>query len=284
MIYVNNLVFTYPGNKEPTLKGIDFQVRKGEIFGFLGPSGSGKSTTQNLLIGLYKQYGGVAKVFDTEVHLLRDDYYEKIGVGFELPNHYQKMTALENLNFFRSLYRKKTKDPEEILQLLGLLEDKDKRVSDFSKGMQMRLNIARALIHDPDLLFMDEPTTGLDPVNARRVKDIIFNLKQEGKTIFLTTHNMNVADELCDRVAFIVDGQISLIDSPKALKLQYGEPVIQVTYLDEGMMKTEDFVLDGLGNNPDFLQFIKSNKLKSIHTKEATLESIFIEVTGRELV
>ncbi|WLR51382.1 ABC transporter ATP-binding protein [Bacillus tianshenii] len=284
MIDVRNLVFRYPGNEQPTLQGLDFHIDKGEIFGFLGPSGSGKSTTQNLLIGLHKQYEGEAKVFGKEVRDLKNDYYEKVGVSFELPNHYQKMTALENLNFFRSLYKGKTNEPEKLLEILDLLKDKDKRVSDFSKGMQMRLNIARSLVNAPDLLFMDEPTSGLDPVNARRVKDLIIDLKEKGHTIFLTTHNMNVAEELCDRVAFIVDGHIKLIESPRKLKMQYGERLVSVTHRVEQSSQIEDFQLEGLGDNERFLELLRGNAIETIHTKEATLEDIFIQVTGRELV
>jgi fluoroquinolone transport system ATP-binding protein len=150
--------------------------------------------------------------------------------------------------------------------------------------MKNRLNIARALLHDPEVLFMDEPTTGLDPVNARRIKDLIRVQQSAGKTVFLTTHNMSVADELCDRVAFIVDGEIRLIDSPRALKLQYGQALVRVEYGLDGTTETRDFPLSGLGENAEFLALLRENHVQTIHTLEATLEEIFIQVTGRSLV
>ncbi|WP_083753011.1 ABC transporter ATP-binding protein [Actinosynnema sp. ALI-1.44] len=219
VIEVDNLTFTYPGSTEPAVRGMDFTVGKGEIFGFLGPSGAGKSTTQKILIGLLTGHGGAVSVWGKDPADWGQDYYQRVGVSFELPNHYQKLTALENLRFFASLYNKSTLDPIELLDSVGLAEDANTRVGKFSKGMQMRLVFVRALLHDPDLLFLDEPTSGLDPVNARKVKDIVLREKARGKTIFLTTHDMATADQLCDRVAFVVDGRIVVLDSPRELKV-----------------------------------------------------------------
>jgi fluoroquinolone transport system ATP-binding protein len=150
------------------------------------------------------------------------EYYENLGVSFEVPNHYLKLTALENLTYFGSLFNRQIRDLEELLGLVGLLDDGDMIVSQFSKGMKNRVNVARSLLHNPDLLFLDEPTAGLDPVNGCRIKDLIHTQRKTGKTIFLATHDMSVANELCDRLVFIVDGQISLIDSPRQLGLSYG--------------------------------------------------------------
>ena len=147
------------------------------------------------------------------------DYYQRVGVSFELPNHYQKLTGLENLRFFASLYDVDTLDPMELLDAVGLADDANTRVGKYSKGMQMRLTFARSLINDPELLFLDEPTSGLDPVNARKVKNIVLDLKARGRTIFLTTHDMSTADELCDRVAFVVDGEIVALNTPAELKI-----------------------------------------------------------------
>jgi fluoroquinolone transport system ATP-binding protein len=201
-----------------------------------------------------------------------------------LPNHYQKLTALENLAFFRSLYSGTTEDPRHLLELVGLGDDANTRVSQFSKGMQMRLNVARALLNQPDLLFLDEPTSGMDPVNGRRVKDLIRNQKQEGRTVFLTTHNMTVADELCDRVAFIVDGQIPVIASPRELKIQQGTRQVQVEYQANGHLEHANFALDGLGSNNTFLNLLNHEQIATIHTQEASLEDVFIQVTGRSLI
>lgn len=283
MISVDNLIFAYPGTTEPAVRGAEFQVQEGEIFGFLGPSGAGKSTTQKVLTGLLKGYQGKVSVMGRELSTWGSALYERIGVSFELPNHYQKLTALENLRLFASLYAGPTQDPRVLLATVGLADDADTRVSAFSKGMQMRLNFARALLHNPVLLFMDEPTSGLDPVNARKIKEIVLGLRAEGRTIFLTTHDMNVADELCDRVAFIVDGEIALIDSPRALKLQHGRRLVRVEYHDNGATAQADYPLTDLGANAEFLSLIRTHPVETIHTQEATLEDIFIATTGRSL-
>lgn len=285
MIDVKELHYSYPGAAEETLHGISFHIAEGEIFGFLGPSGAGKSTTQKLLIGLLREYTGSAQVMGREVSAWGSDYYEHVGVSFELPNHYLKLTALENLNYFRSLYANDTRDPHEVLEWVGLRDAADKRVSDFSKGMKVRLNVARSLLHKPELLFLDEPTSGLDPVNARNIKNLILRLREEGTTVFVTTHNMTVADELCDRVAFIIGGKLALVDAPDALKKRHGKRSVSVEYLNgsPNAMRRE-FPLDGLGDNADFIQTLKAaERIETIHTQETTLENIFIDVTGERL-
>lgn len=287
MIEVKNLTFTYKGSRRPAVNSLSFSVEDGEIFGFLGPSGAGKSTTQKILIGLLSGYRGSAKVMGKEIGKWGKEYYEKIGVSFELPNHYQKLTARENLEYFRKLYSTKTREAEELLEMVGLREDADKRVAGFSKGMQMRLNFARSLLNNPQLIFLDEPTSGMDPVNARKIKDIILGQKKMGKTVFLTTHNMTVADELCDRVAFIADGKLALIDSPRKLKIEQGERVVRISYFlqkEHGREpRLEEFPLEDLGKNKKFLEIIQNYDIETIHTKESTLEDIFIRVTGRNL-
>ena len=284
MISVNNMSFAYAGGDWRAVEGVSFEVRRGEIFGFLGPSGAGKSTTQKVLIGLLKGYEGKIEVMGKNLASWGYDYYEHIGVSFELPNHYQKLTALENLNFFRSLYSKESEEPRELLAMVGLKNDADTRVSQFSKGMQMRLTFARALLNRPTLLFLDEPTAGLDPVNSRKMKNTILNLKKEGRTVFLTTHDMTVADQLCDRVAFIVDGRISVIDTPRELKLRAGKRKVRVEYRENGCTGRREFPLDGLGGNEAFLDLLRRERIETMHTEEATLEDVFIQTTGRRLV
>ncbi|CAN5687789.1 ABC transporter ATP-binding protein [soil metagenome] len=233
-----------------------------------------------------KGYAGEIEVLGKDLSTWGAGYYEKIGVSFELPNHYQKLTALENLNFFRSLYATETEEPMDLLEMVGLTDDADTRISRFSKGMQMRLTFARALLNRPELLFLDEPTSGLDPVNARKVKEAVLGLKREGRTIFLTTHDMTVAEQLCDRVAFIVDGRIAVTDSPRGLKIREGERKVRVEYRNgEGGGRTghHEFSLDGLGDDDEFLSLIRSGQIETIHTEEATLEDVFIEATGRTL-
>lgn len=287
VIRASDLALTYPGTEEPAVRGLDFAIRRGEIFGFLGPSGAGKSTTQKVLIGLLKDYTGEVRVMDRELKSWGPDYYERVGVSFELPNHYQKLTALENLNFFRSLYSTTTEDPRELLKMVGLENDADTRVGRFSKGMQMRLTFVRALLHRPELIFLDEPTAGLDPVNARNIRDMILDLGHEGRTIFLTTHDMNVADQLCDRVAFIVDGHIAVVGSPREFKLRQGERKLRIEYRKaetDGRLLGREFSLDGLADNVEFLALLRDTRVETIHTEEATLEDVFIRTTGRSLV
>lgn len=285
MITVKNLTYTYPRANKETLHGLNFEIAEGEIFGFLGPSGAGKSTTQKILIGLLKEYGGSIQVMGREVSTWGQDYYEHVGVSFELPNHYLKLTAIENLKYFASLYSGEKLDPLTLLERVGLAEDADKKVDEFSKGMKIRLNVARSFLHKPKLLFLDEPTSGLDPVNARKIKDLVLDLRQQGTTVFVTTHNMTVADELCDRVAFITQGNISAMDSPFALKQKYGKRNVQVEYLNgTQQIQNQEFPIDGLGNNSDFINLLQAaSRVETIHTQETTLENIFIEVTGQEL-
>ncbi|MFL5803657.1 MAG: ABC transporter ATP-binding protein [Roseiflexaceae bacterium] len=283
MITVKHMTFTYAGTPAPAVSDVSFSIARGEIFGFLGPSGAGKSTTQKILIGLLKGYMGRIAVLGKDLAAWGSDYYERVGVSFELPNHFLKLTALENLAYFAALYRRPARDPQELLELVGLGQDGKLPVGQFSKGMKNRLNVARALLHDPELLFLDEPTSGLDPVNARRIKDLIRAQQQAGKTIFLTTHNMAVAENLCDRVAFIVDGQVKLIDAPRALRLRYGAPMVRVEYQANSHTTREEYALAGLGDNGAFLDLLRQGAVQTIHTQEATLEDIFITVTGRRL-
>ena len=283
MIQVQNLSYTYPGSREPVLKDISFDIEQGEIFGFLGPSGAGKSTTQKVLNGLLKGYKGSVEVNGTNLEHMDRSFYEKIGVAFEFPNLYLKLTALENLQLFASLFKSATRDPEELLALVGLSGDLDTRVSAFSKGMKMRLNFIRSLLNRPEILFLDEPTAGLDPGNARIMKDIILDLQQEGVTIFLTTHHMDDAGELCKRLAFMVEGSLPVIDSTSALKLRHGEKKLRVTYTGGDDSLTGEFPMEGLANNKLFQEILKSREVLTIHTLEASLEDIFIQVTGQQL-
>jgi fluoroquinolone transport system ATP-binding protein len=283
MIKVKDLHYTYPKGESETIKGLSFNIDKGEIFGFLGPSGAGKSTTQKILTGLLTNFKGEVEIMGKDLRKHTNAYYEEIGISFEFPNIYTKLTALENLEFFASMYRDKTADPKDLLQMVGLDDVINKRTEEFSKGMRMRLNFARAFLNYPELIFLDEPTSGQDPNNARKIKDIILQKKRDGKTVFLTTHNMNVAEELCDRVAFIIDGTIPLIDSPRNLMIQNGNRLVRVEYRDNSDLKSRDFPLDNIGGNKEFLSLIKTHTIETIHSLEATLEDIFIKTTGQAL-
>jgi fluoroquinolone transport system ATP-binding protein len=283
VIEVEDLSFTYAGAARAAVSGLSFMVKPGEVFGFLGPSGAGKSTTQKILIGLVRGYRGSARLLGTEVSAWRSNLYERIGVSFEFPTLYLKLTGLENLKYFGRLFGKRTREPRELLESVGLEHSRDMRVGQYSKGMKTRLGVARALLHDPELLFMDEPTAGLDPFNARLIRVLIKAQSDAGKTVFLTTHDMATVDELCDRAAFIVDGQISLIDGTDTLKRSYGSPTLRVEYLVDGKPSAAEFPLEGLGANADFQKLLFHHEIQTLHSQEATLESVFIKVTGRKL-
>jgi fluoroquinolone transport system ATP-binding protein len=283
MIAVNGLTYSYSNREPPAINALNFEIRRGEIFGFLGPSGAGKSTTQKILIGLLTGYSGSVSVLGKPLGSWGAGYYERIGVSFEMPIHFLKLTALENLRYFAALYARPGLGPQALLEKVGLQADGGKLVAEFSKGMKNRLNVARSLVNDPELLFLDEPTCGLDPVNARLIKDLIREQQRSGKTVFLTTHTMTLAEELCDRVAFLVDGRIRLIDAPRELKLRFGRPVVRVEFRAEGRAGREDFPLETLGRDEAFLRRIRSADVQTIHTQEATLEDIFLKMTGAAL-
>lgn len=283
MIEVDGLKFAYPAATTETLHGLSFDIEEQEIFGFLGPSGAGKSTTQKILIGLLHGYAGDASVMGREVRDWGHAYYEHVGVSFELPNHHKRLTARENLEHFGALYAQAIVPPLEVLRWVGLEDAADQRVSDFSKGMKIRLNVARSLLHRPKVLFLDEPTSGLDPVNARNIKDLVRRVRDEGATVFVTTHDMSVAEQLCDRVAFITDGRIRAMDTPSALKKKHGRRVVRVEYEDAGELKAVERPLDGIGEDEVFASLLRAHRVETIHSQETTLENVFIEVTGEAL-
>lgn len=283
MIHVENLSYTYPGTEKEVLKNISFEIREGEIFGFLGPSGAGKSTTQKVLNGLLKGFGGRVQINGTDLSKMERRFYEHIGVAFEFPNLYLKLSALENLQLFASFFKSPTRDPDELLRMVHLEGDRHTRVEAFSKGMKMRLSFIRALLNRPRLLFLDEPTAGLDPGNARIMKDIILDLQKQGVTIFLTTHHMDDAGELCNRLAFMVEGTLPVIDSTQELRMKHGKKTVRVKYRDSGQLYTDDFPMDQLGFNPVFSDILQNHEILTIHTQEASLEDIFIKVTGQQL-
>ncbi len=289
MITVEDLVYTYPGAPAPTVRGISFEIADGEIFGFLGPSGAGKSTTQKVLTRLLPGFQGRVEVMGKPLTSWGADYFARIGVSFESPNHYLKLTARENLSYFRSLYEGPCEEVETVLAWVDLQEHIDKRVGDYSKGMKNRLNFARSLLHRPKLWFLDEPTAGLDPVNARRVQELVRQRRREGITTFLTTHDMHIASELCDRVAFIVDGTLEVVDAPAALRKAYGKREVELTYTTgdpedpERAIESRRFPLDGLAEQGEFQRLLRETRVETLHSQETTLEDVFIQVTGRSL-
>jgi len=284
MISVKNLYHSYSEDENFAVKDISFEVEDGETFGFLGPSGAGKSTTQGVLTGLLKQQDGEVIVAGYDLKKIQNERFNKIGVSFEQSNVYAKLTAKENLEYYAKLFDVPTRDPLELIHLVGLDGKENVRTGEFSKGMKHRLTFARSMINNPELWFLDEPTTGLDPTIAATIKDIIREKTAEGTTSFLTTHNMFIADELCDRVAFIIDGELHLIDAPKNLKLQYGQKLIDIEYIKDGKVVKETLkTIDDL-ERKRIGEIANNYEVQTMHSKEATLEEIFIQVTGRELV
>jgi fluoroquinolone transport system ATP-binding protein len=171
-----------------------------------------------------------------------------------------------------------------LLDAVGLADAANTRVGKYSKGMQMRLTFVRSLLNDPELLFLDEPTSGMDPVNARKVKNMILDLKARGRTIFLTTHDMSTANELCDRVAFVVDGRIVALDTPTELRIARSQRLLRVEYRGEnGRLQTAEFAMDGLADDPAFHAVLRNHHVETIHSREASLEDVFVEITGRRL-
>ncbi len=283
MLKVKNLYYSYTNDDNYAVKDISFDIEKGEIFGFLGPSGAGKSTTQNILIGLLPIQRGTVKLANIDIKKPSERLFNQIGVSFERANVYKKLSGLENLEFYRKMFTVPTEDPMKLLRMVGLEEAAKKKAGGYSKGMLQRLVFVRSMINNPQIWFLDEPTSGLDPTTANRIKEIIKWKNKENTTIFLTTHNMYIAEELCDRVALINEGKIILMDSPRNLKLKYGEKLIKVEYKEKGKIITERLSMVDNKDRERLNFLIQRGNIETMHSQEATLEEIFIKVTGREL-
>lgn len=264
--------------------GVSFTVRRGEIVGFLGPNGAGKSTTVKLLTGMLRPDDGTISMLGYDLSRETRRVHERIGVCFEEKNLYLELTARENLDFFARLFGIRRYDTDAALRRVGLDGRMDDRVKRYSKGMRQRLMVARALVNTPDVLFLDEPTDGLDPVSARAIRSVITEEAQRGAAVFLTTHDMNEADQLSDRVAFINDGRVVAFDTPENLKLEHGRRSVRVRLrTDDGV---DERVVDlGDGDAGELLRSAADDpRLMTIHTEEASLEDIFVKMTGRGLV
>jgi ABC-2 type transport system ATP-binding protein len=227
---------------------INFEVNKGEVFGFLGPNGAGKTTTIRMLTGLSKPTDGKASILGFDIDSEIAQIKKRIGVVPEISNLYDELTAFGNLLFMAQLYgvprTQRRKRAEELLKTFRLYERKDSLFRTFSRGMKRALTVTAALIHNPQVLFLDEPTAGLDVVAARSLRNLISNLRQQGITIFLTTHYLEEADLLCDRVAILVKGGILAIDTPQALKAKTNkksleEAFMKITGLEPEIMTIE---------------------------------------------
>lgn len=279
---IEDLRYAYNSKKEDVLKGISFTVNQGEIFGLLGPSGAGKSTTQKVMTRLLSDYRGNIQYFNKNLKDYTSSFYEEIGVGFEMPVHFGKLTGLENMRYFSSFYKNKA-DIEYLMKRVGLWDYRDIKVTEYSKGMKVRLNFVRAMLNDPKVLFLDEVTNGLDPKNAKIIKDMILEFKQQGKTVFLTTHLMNDVEQLCDRVAFCIDGSLHEIATVRNLKLKYGKREVMIEYRENDEIHLINFDMKDIGNNQEFQKLLHHPGLETIHSGETSMEDIFIKVTGQNL-
>ncbi|GAA0179993.1 ABC transporter ATP-binding protein [Clostridium sediminicola] len=262
------------------LKRINFTVKKGEVFGFLGPSGAGKTTTIKILTSQLIPSSGEAKILNNDISSIKRDVFREIGVLSDNSGLYERLSVEENLMLFAKIYGVDKKRVYEILERVNLFEDKKKEAKKLSKGMKQRLMLARTLIHKPKILFLDEPTSALDPGTAKEIHKLLKGLNEEGTTIFLTTHKMEEADKLCDRVAFLNDGEIVEIDTPENLKLNYSENIIEVKLKpnrEKVLVKNDKEGADKIKN------WMLNNKLLTIHSKEPNLEEIFLSLTGRGL-
>jgi ABC-type multidrug transport system ATPase subunit len=263
---------------------IDFSVAEGEILGFLGPNGAGKSTVVKLLTGQLRPKAGRATVLGMDVARKPKQIQAQIGVTFESTNLYEELSGLENLNLFARLFGVRNFNADALIERVGLGGRGRDLVARYSKGMKQRLMVGRALINRPQVLFLDEPTDGLDPISAEAIRQIILEERQRGATVFLTTHDMMEADKLSDRVAFIERGKIAAIDTPHALKQRYGRRALKAQVaLPDGRLEQREIALDGADTASAVSELFAREQVVTLHSEEATLEDIFIQITGRGL-
>ncbi|EEG78848.1 ABC transporter ATP-binding protein [Dethiobacter alkaliphilus] len=277
VISVRNLRKTFKDNT--ALKNLTFDVRAGEIFGFLGPSGSGKTTTIKILTSQLMPSSGEAKIFGKDVFLQQSNIYQSIGVLTDTSGLYERLSVRDNLSLFAEINGVAKKNIDEALDRVGLLPAARQEAKKLSRGMKQRLMIARAVLHKPKLLFLDEPTSALDPGTSLDIHRLLRKLNKEGTTIFLTTHNMEEADKLCDTVAFLNDGEIVDIGSPQPLKLKYTNNKIKVILKDNPAITVNNEKADAAKIH----SWMNDEQILAIHSLEPNLEQVFLKLTGREL-
>ncbi|MDX8291558.1 ABC transporter ATP-binding protein [Metabacillus indicus] len=275
-IEAKELTYSYD-NKSNAVDQLSFQVKKGEVFGFLGPSGAGKSTTIKLLTRLIAPPPGKVFILGQDMSKANHSFYKRIGIAFENDVLYPTLTGYENLIFHAGLYGTGKDEVYDILKKMDLYKSKDKKAGEYSKGMKTRLVLARALVTNPEILFMDEPTSGMDPEIAAYVREVVKDMNRRGTTMFLTTHDMNEAEKLCDRIAFFNNGKIVELDTPENYKKRFGKQTVSIEQSGKKITFSKEDDLTKL------TEIIKSRHFDSIHTQEASLEEIFIKVVGRGL-
>jgi len=267
--------------QHPAIKDVSFNVKRGEIFGLLGPSGSGKTTTIKILTGELGQTAGLVTVLGVDSKRFgTSDFKSKIGILSDNSSLYERLTVYDNLKLFCKLYNAPLKQIDVTLREVNLHDASSKTVSKLSKGMKQRVLLAKALMHNPDLVFLDEPTSALDPGNMSHIHRGLQKLNEAGTTIFLSTHNMEEATALCDRVAFLNNGKLQELDSPDALRYKYSTHAFHVeTFTGERL------VIENEPENANRIkELIANGNVKAMHTDNPTLGQIFLKVTGKELV
>jgi len=263
---------------------ISFNVAEGEILGFLGPNGAGKTTVIKMLTGQLKPKDGKATLLGMDVARNVDKVQGDMGVCFEVTNLYEQMSAIENLRLFARLFGVQSFDAEALLRRVDLTGRGKDRVATYSKGMKQRLMVARSLVNRPRVLFLDEPTAGLDPTSSEAIRNIILEERERGATVFLTTHDMLEADKLSDRVAFMNQGKIVALDTPHNLKQQYGKRALKAKVSTKsGKLEDREVILDTPETPEAIQELFAQEKVVTIHSEEASLEDIFISITGRGL-
>lgn len=280
-IIVDDLTYRY--GSLLAVDHISFEVGAGEILGFLGPNGAGKTTTVKMLTGQLLPVEGRAILLGKDIVKETRAVRQHIGVCFEQTNLYEQMSALDNLQLFSELFDVRGFDGYALLKRVGLGGREKDKVANYSKGMKQRLMVARSLVNRPEIIFLDEPTAGLDPVSSDAIGNIILEECARGATIFLTTHDMWEADKLCHRVAFMEKGKIAALDTPRNLKQQYGKRSLVAEVMAGAGLEKREISMDTPDTPRTVEELFKKEKVVTIHSEEATLEDIFIQVTGRRL-
>ena len=267
--------------KNTALKDVSCNVHKGEIFGLLGPSGSGKTTIIKILTGQMKATSGETTVFSTPTVKITEDIYNKIGIVADNSGLYTRLSCYDNLKIFAKIYGVDKEQIHAVLEKVELQDALKKSASKLSKGMAQRIVLARAILHQPKLLFLDEPTSGLDPATSKKIHQLIFEMREAGTTIFLTTHNMEEATTLCDNIALLNDGVIIEYGNPKEICRKYNADKKISILLKSG----ELLEIPNSGEQAkQIAQLFENDLVESIHSSEPNLESVFIQLTGRKLV
>lgn len=267
-------------NKQVAINNLTLQIQEGEIFGFLGPSGAGKTTSIKLLTSQLKPTSGEVTVFGKEVFDNKKFIFDNVGVLSDNSGFYERLSVYDNLMLFAKIKNVPRHYVNEILEKVALTDATNKEAGKLSKGMKQRLMLARTVIHKPKLLFLDEPTSSLDPGTSLEIHDLLRQLNKDGTTIFLTTHNMEEADKLCHRVAFLNQGEIVEIGNPEDLKLKYITNDIKVVLRGS---KEKLLLKNNSESGTQIKKWMENNELLSIKSVEPNLENIFLKLTGRGL-